>query len=283
MKSDIYRYIAGCKTCAQHKVEQKPPAGLMGNRANPSAPWEIISLDFIGPFPRSSQGYTYALVVTDHFTKFVLIFPMRTATAKTLTRYLEEQVFLVYGTPRTIVCDNGAQMNGTLFRKLCAKYQVTIHFTPRYYSRANPTERITAIGVHDLAAIGCAIRSACHETTDYSPYFANFGREYVALGSEHQHPLTPTDIRLEDEIARRKLGFQKLYRDISEKLQIATERNRQVYDLRRRPVEYQPGQQVWRKDKSLSDKSAHYVAKLGPKYVGPLTDLKPVKEPHDPG
>jgi transposase len=200
MKSDIYRYIAGCKTCAQHKVEQKPPAGLMGNRANPSAPWEIISLDFIGPFPRSSQGYTYALVVTDHFTKFVLIFPMRTATAKTLTRYLEEQVFLVYGTPRTIVCDNGAQMNGTLFRKLCAKYQVTIHFTPRYYPRANPTERVnrvikTMIATYvkkdhshwsdDLAAIGCAIRSACHETTGYSPYFANFGREYVALGSEH--------------------------------------------------------------------------------------------------
>jgi hypothetical protein len=24
MKSDIYRYIAGCKACAQHKVEQKP-------------------------------------------------------------------------------------------------------------------------------------------------------------------------------------------------------------------------------------------------------------------
>jgi hypothetical protein len=78
---------------------------------------------------------------------------------------------------------------------------VTIHFTPRYYPRANPTERVNRV-------------------------------------------IKTTDIRLEDEIARRKLGFKKLYRDISEKLQIATERNRQVYEQRQRPVEYQPGQQV---------------------------------------
>jgi hypothetical protein len=322
MKADVVRYVVGCKDCAQHKVEQKPPAGLMGKRVAPTAPWELISLDFIGPFPRSAQGYVYALVVTDYFTKYVLTFPMRSATAKALTKCVEEQIFLVYGTPRMLICDNGTQLRGRSFRALCERYEVKIQYTPHHYPRADPTERTnrvvkTMIATYiksdhrhwsdHLAAIGCAIRTACHETTGYSPYFANFGREHKVLGSEHYHPLSPADPRLEDFVQKRQLGFQKLFGEIANRLQTAHEKNKRVYDLRRRPVDYQPGQLVWRRDKSLSDAVGHYTAKLGPKFVGPfkiarkigygtyeltddtgtkrghwhVQDLKPVRDPYD--
>jgi hypothetical protein len=62
------------------------------------------------------------------------------------------------------------------------------------------------------------------------------------------------------------VGFRKLYQDIAAKLKTAHERDKRVYDLRRRPVQYLVGQQVWRKDKSLSDAIANYSAKLRPKY-----------------
>jgi hypothetical protein len=45
----------------------------------------------------------------------------------------------------------------------------------------------------NLAAIGCAIRTSRHETTGYTPYFANFGREHKLLGSEFDHPIPASD------------------------------------------------------------------------------------------
>ncbi|KAJ3615742.1 hypothetical protein MTP99_006717 [Tenebrio molitor] len=90
------------------------------------------------------------------------------------------------------------------------------------------------------------------------PYFANFEREHKLLPASDDNPDSTTRKRL--------VGFRKLYQDIAAKLKTAHERDKRVYDLRRRPVQYLVGQQVWRKDKSLSDAIANYSAKLRPKY-----------------
>lgn len=57
MRADVIKYIQHCRTCAEQKPEQKSPPGLMGNRPDINLPWQMISLDFIGPFPRSSFPY----------------------------------------------------------------------------------------------------------------------------------------------------------------------------------------------------------------------------------
>jgi hypothetical protein len=285
MRTDVVKYVRGCKICAQYKVERKAPAGLMGGRPSISSPWQMISLDYIGPFPRSAKGYTHTLVVTDHFSKYVVLFPVRNGSAKLLTQCVEEGIFLVYGAPKYLICDNGTQMRSKEFRKLCDDYQVTLSYTPLYYPRSDPTERVNATVKtmiattvkHDhrrwadhLAAIGCAIRTSRHETTGYTPYFNNFGREHKLLGSEFDHPIPASDDNPDSTTRKRLVGFRKLYQDIAAKLKTAHERDKRVYDLRRRPVQYLVGQQVWRKDKSLSDATANYSAKLGPKYIGPF-------------
>lgn len=76
MLSDVASYIRNCTVCAQHKVEQKAPAGHMGERPKINHHWETISLDFIVLFPRSPRGYRFAIVVADYFSKYVLIFPV---------------------------------------------------------------------------------------------------------------------------------------------------------------------------------------------------------------
>lgn len=75
MREDVTRYVRKCKTCAEIKPEQKAPAGLMGKRPKITVPWRLISLDLVGPLPRSSKGYTQILVVTDYFPKYVVLFP----------------------------------------------------------------------------------------------------------------------------------------------------------------------------------------------------------------
>jgi hypothetical protein len=282
MKNDVYRYVRKCGVCAEQKPEQKRPAGLMGDRPEITKPWQSISLDFVGPLPRSSRGYSHILVVSDNFSKYVCLFPVRSANAKTLTRLIEEEIFLVYGVPEYLTCDNGVQMKSNQFRAMCDKYKVKIFFTALYYPRADPVERVNRVVktmlssyIKDnhrkwdehLAAVGCAIRTAKHETTGYSPYFANFGRNYVSTGDQHQHPLENKNPS--SDIDRRLEGFHKMFERISERLKHAHQRSKHQYNLRRRPVQYQPGDLVWRKNKILSDAANFVSAKLAPRFVGP--------------
>lgn len=109
MKHDVASYIRKCQTCIKTKPEQKAKAGEMGGHSQISAPWEVISLDLIGPLPRSTKGYQHILVVVDLFSKFSLCFPLRKATAAKVIEHLENNVFLLFGVPKKIISDNGVQ------------------------------------------------------------------------------------------------------------------------------------------------------------------------------
>lgn len=65
----------------------------MGKQKIADMPWQIISVDYVGPFPRSKQGNTMLLVVTDLFSKFVVIQPMREAKTTTLITFIENMIF----------------------------------------------------------------------------------------------------------------------------------------------------------------------------------------------
>lgn len=67
MKSDVVLYVNRCETCVAHKVARKKSIGFMLQQPIPSRPWEVVSTDLIGPFPRSTKGNQYVLVVSDYF------------------------------------------------------------------------------------------------------------------------------------------------------------------------------------------------------------------------
>lgn len=286
MRSDITRYVKACKVCAQNKVEQRAPAGLMGDRPNITQPWQCISLDFIGPLPRSRSGNQYVLVVNDYFTKFAVLFPSRSATARSLTKQVEEGIFLMFGAPQFLMCDQGSQMKSKEFKALCQRYKSKLFYTASYHPQADPTERANRVAktmirsfIRDsnhrtwdanLAAIGCAMRTSRHETTGYSPYYLNFGREHRLYGQDYADDIPKLDLDPQDFVKKRQDAFSKLYLDVQEKIKASRRVAQRRYNLRRRPVEYTPGQQVWRKNKSLSDATKYYSAKLAPPYIGPF-------------
>lgn len=286
LKPDVYNYVRKCPTCAAYKTEQKLPAGLMGNRPAVWQPWQLISADFVGPFPRSPAGYTALLVITDYFSKYVLTFPVRSANAKTLAKILEENVFLVFGAPQYFMSDNGGPFRSTEVQSLCKKYGVKTFFTALYYPRANHTERTnkvlkTMISTYvkdshrhwdrNIAALTCAIRTTQHETTGYSPYYINFGREMKVLGSDFDNSPEPNlEVDIASEVEQRRLGFEKLYKGVAAKIRLASERNKRIYDLRRRSQQYEVGDEVWRRNKCVSDATRFFSAKLAPRFLGPF-------------
>uniref|UniRef100_A0A1Y1M360 RNA-directed DNA polymerase n=1 Tax=Photinus pyralis TaxID=7054 RepID=A0A1Y1M360_PHOPY len=285
MKDDVVKYIKNCTICAEYKPDQLRAAGLMGDRPKIKKPWQMISLDFIGPFPRSNRGYKYVLVVTDYFSKYVVTFPLRNATAKQLVNCIEEGIFLVYGTPQFNICDNGVQMKSKEFQQVCKDYRAQIFYTALYYPRANPTERVNRViktmiasyikgdqkkWCKNLAAVTCAIRTSRHEITEATPYFINFGREHKLYGKDFENQVPEDAINANQLIEQRQIGYRKMFDRVRERLKSAREHNAQTYNLRRRHVEYTVGQKVWRRNKALSDATADFNSKLAPKYIGPF-------------
>ena len=290
LKADVARYVNKCKTCQAHKPEQKRPAGVMTRHPIVDKPWQMISTDIVGPLPRSTSGYSYVLVVADYFSKFVLFFPLRTANAASVVKNIEENVFLMFGVPSYVLCDNGSQFRSTLFRKMVASYKSKIIFNANYHPQSNPSERVNRVMKTMLASyieenqrtwdkflpkVACAIRTAVHEVTGLTPYFTNFGREMVLEGAKSNDltdvdELTNVEFKNRDNLVTRSQNFQEIYSDIKRKLNAAYVKSKHYYDLRRRVATFQVGDAVWRKNYVLSNASRYFSAKLAPKFIGPF-------------
>lgn len=292
LRSDVARYVKNCQICAAYKYDQKGPRGLMTVPPAVGRPWEVISTDLMGPLPRSTRGNQYILVVMDNFSKYSLVFPLRSATADIVTRKVEEDVFLVYGVPRMIICDNGPQYKSNQFRRLAEQYDVRIRFNAYFHPQANSTERLnrtlkTMIAMYvsdnhrkwdvELPKIACATRTAKHEATKESPFFINFGRPMVLNGKQFSKPLElgdAPDYTREENL--KQDGFRKLFADVRQRLEKAAKKNEKKYNLRRRSEQFLPNQLVWKKNFTLSNAAKYYTSKLAPKFVGPYRIKKRV-------
>jgi len=68
--NDVRVYVEGCETCQRTKPHRTPVATPLHPFHPPTRPWEVITIDLIGPLPES-QGYNVILVIVDWFSKMV--------------------------------------------------------------------------------------------------------------------------------------------------------------------------------------------------------------------
>lgn len=69
MKKEVENFVARCLDYHQVKVEHKHPGGLLQLILILEWKWEVISMDFITGFPRTSRQHDSIMVVADRLTK----------------------------------------------------------------------------------------------------------------------------------------------------------------------------------------------------------------------
>lgn len=281
MASDVKRFCDRCEVCRESKVPNLNVTPRCGKPKLCSRPWEIISLDFLGPYPRSRKGNVWILVVSDFFSKFVMVQCMRSATASAVCAFVEHMVFNLFGAPAVCISDNAQVFKGDLFTKLLQKYSVTHWNLSVYHPAPNPTERVnrvivTAIrcslnskkdhrdwdeSVHQIAK---AIRTSVHDSTGFSPYFINFGRNMVSTGDEYELLQRIEDNRSSEDLKRET---ENLFSIVRENLLKAYSRYSQPYNLRANAKHhFSKGDVVYKKEIHLSDKQKNFVGKFGNKF-----------------
>jgi len=99
MLEDIKRYVMGCERYQATKSNWQPKKNNLHSNEIPRGPWEIISIDLIGPLPES-LGYNGILVIVDHFSKMAHYIPINmNITAQGVAKVLWDWVFKDVGIP----------------------------------------------------------------------------------------------------------------------------------------------------------------------------------------
>ena len=241
-------------------------------------------MDFLGPYPRSRRGNVWILVICDFFSKFVIVQCMKTATAPAVCTVLENLVFNLFGAPSVCITDNAKVFLSDAFKKCLDRYGVTHWNLAVYHPSPNPSERVNRVIVtaircalnkhadhrdwdENVQEIAKAIRTSVHESTGFTPYFINFGRNMVSSGAEYEH-LRDHGNGKDPDPAQLSEELRKLYELVRENLHKAYQRYSKPYNLRSNEKHrFQKGDWVYKKNVHLSDAAKKFVGKFGTKFT----------------
>lgn len=152
---------------------------IFGEKKVVSDSWEVISTYIKWPLQRSPKGNRLHAITTDYYSTLVVAKPLSDATAQAVTRHVEEDIFLKYGVPRLLLCENGKQNTSKLYTKMLENLNRKVIYNAYYHPQSNPTEGVNQVikiiqSSKDLAKYICAIRTAVHEVTDKTLFFLNY-------------------------------------------------------------------------------------------------------------
>lgn len=280
---DVIDFVKNCSICQESKAPNMTLRPRMGDQIPVERPWQRLYTDLLGPYPRSKSGNTTLLIVLDQFSKFVLLKPLRKASASEIARFLEKEVFHMFGVPESIWSDNGTQFVSKEFKDLLTCYGVEHIRTATHSPQSNASERVNrsilaAIRSYisqdqqdwdvEISAIGSALRNNVHESTGFTPHYLVFGKHFIQHGSCHRlmrelESLPESEIEVLAPPDFRALVSER----VKTNLEAAYRRHEKSYNVRSRTVNFSPGQEVYRRNFQLSNFAQGQNAKLGKQWL----------------
>ena len=196
MQVEATQHIAKCSRCLKRK---STPQVAPLQPILVSQPLELVHLDYLSLEP-SKGNIENVLVITDHFTRYALVYASKTQTAQATARILWDNFIFHYGFPEQFISDQGRNFESDLIQELCKIAGVKkLHTTPYHPQSNGQCERFNSTLCNMLGTLsdeeksdwkshlGCmthAYNCTKHASTTYSPYYLMFGR----------HPRLPIDV-----------------------------------------------------------------------------------------
>lgn len=204
-------YVKSCLVCQKRKgaaYKQAP----MASAPPAQQPLEKVSADLLD-LHQSESGNRYVLVIIDNMTRYLQLVALPCKNAETVANALIDNFITIFGPPRIIQTDNGAEFNNALFRQVCqiirAKTSLTTAFHPQANGMVERSNRVvkdalaTLTETHParwdelLPHVRLALNSAIHRSVGEQPLYLMTGYhglfplglandQIVAEGSAHR-------------------------------------------------------------------------------------------------
>lgn len=105
LSKDVCAFVAECDVCRRNKTENISPPGLLKPLLIPDQVWTDISIDFIESLPKSQEN-DVIFVVVDRLSKYAhFMIPSHPYTDMDVAQSFLDNVYKLYGMPRTVVSD----------------------------------------------------------------------------------------------------------------------------------------------------------------------------------
>ena len=281
MRRDITNHCSTCAPCESFR-SPNPKYQAPLRSITTDHPLQMVFAD-IAELPTSRNGYRYILVIIDHFSKYVNIYPMKNQTAQTVAKHIFEDYVTEHGVPETLHTDQGRQFESRLVQQLCQKLGIHKSRSSPYHPQgAGIVERANRVIKEQLARyiadqggdwdshlhqLQLAYNSGVHSTTGLTPYFILHGREArvpanITCPVPAGYATSPEQYAV--DLHQR---LTKAFQYAKQKSQIAQRQQKEGYDKKIRSIKYNTGDLVWLHDPTNARN------KLDPNWTGPFSIL----------
>ncbi len=181
--------------------------------------FHIVALDTAGPLPETRTGNKYILVAIDHYSKWCEAKAVADHSAKTASRFLEDDIICRYGVPKFVLTDNGGEWAAE-FEIMCKNYRIQHQRTAPQWPQCNGmAERMIKTIKHGiivlaatpgnvdcwdeyLAKILFGYRCGIQVSTKFSPFVILTGHTPRLRAYNYLHALmVETDVGADVEVA----------------------------------------------------------------------------------
>ena len=184
----VIKYVNACATCQLAKSTPANPAPLQ-SLPIPDAPNVRVHLDLMGPL-KSTDENKYILVITDAWTKYADVVPLKSKTAEEVAQAFIDNWICTFSCPKTILTDNGGEFTNKVMEEITKKMNIEHKWTSPFHPQTNSSaesfnrsiikfmkvilENDTLEWVKHLQWLKLAYNTTVHKTTLETPFALTF-------------------------------------------------------------------------------------------------------------
>lgn len=295
IKKWVKKIVSECITCGRAKASRHLPYGKLQPLPVPIRNWESITFDHIVKLPPSREPmsgniWDSIFVVVDRLSKKAYFIPVKeSSTAEDLAYVFFRNIYANHGLPNEIISDRGSTFMSKFWQSLMARIGLKHKASTAYHPQTDgQTERINQIvetylrcyvnfdqndWVEYLPTAQASYNSTPVESTNYSPFYANYGFE----PDLHRPPIKGENANKAIIMADK---LKELHQELRVQLEFIRERMAGFADQKRigGPT-FQEGDMVYllrhsRNEKQPNIKTNRPSDKLDFKKLGPYEVLK---------
>ena len=261
-RDQVAAFCKKCILCASRKPPSRKSRAPMQQHLT-GAPLERVSMDVLGPLPKSDSNNKFVLLICDYFTKWVEAFPMPNQEAKTVADLFVKEFICRYGVPKKMFSDQGSNFQSGLFREVCRLLDIDKSRTSPYHPQSDGlVERMNRTieamismyispGQRDwdqfLPYIMMAYRSAVQSTTGYTPNRMMLGREVdmpidLIIGVPDEEKKKVSEVEYVEKL---RTDLEQVHAVAREHIKCRSDKQKKHYDLKSHIRRYEECDLVW--------------------------------------
>ena len=280
LRNTVREFVSTCQVCQQTKSRNHKPFGFLKPIDPPETKWQVITMDFIAPLPKTRSGFSGILTVVCKLSKMLRLIPVsHTISAPETAMKFKEVIYRNHGLPQKIISDRDpifmSKFWTTLFKSLGTKLAPSSAYHPQTDGQSEIANRKIEEMIRAFANFRkdnwdeflvdfeVAYNSATNATTLCTPFYINYGLHPRVTPVEALATNNPSvDDFLSSTQEATRFAFDRIK---AQNAKMATYANKF-----RKAHEFKVGDKVWLSTKNISFEDGSGSRKLNPKFCGPF-------------